>query len=89
MSDGEFQTQKHIYCIIREEKVSEYVYVEAENEEKAKEIAEDIDSEKWRSNQNYEYEIIETSVVNDEKELNGRYIETKSGSYRFDKSNEI
>lgn len=74
---------KNIYCVIREETSSEYVYIEAESKEKAEEIADTLDSESWRSNQNCNSEITEVVIIKDKNELKGRYIETEEGSYRF------
>lgn len=81
---------KNIYCVIREETHSEYTYIEAESKEKAEEIANTLDSESWRSNQDYNSEITEIDIIKDKNELKGRYVETEEGSYRFgDKNKEI
>lgn len=77
--------KKKIYCVMREETRSEYLFVEAKSKEEAVEIADNnTDSEGWRSSQNYASEIVEAGLVKDENALIGRYIETLSGeSYLF------
>lgn len=76
---------KKIYCVIRQETVSEYCYIEASSPKEAEEIADEVESEAWRSNQDYSNEILEVTVVKDKKELKGRYIERKNAkSYRYE-----
>lgn len=77
---------KKIYCVIRQEVVSKYCYVEAFSKTDAEEVAENVESEGWRSNQDYSSEVLEVTEVKDKTELEGRYIETGEGSYRYPKT---
>lgn len=76
-----------IYCVIREERNTEYIYVEAESKKEAITIAEQKDSMAWRNNQDYNAEITAVDIIKNENELRGKYIETQSNSYIFGDKN--
>lgn len=76
-----------IFEITRKETESFYMYVEAETKEQAIEIAENKESESWRSSQTFNAEIDTVEEVKQPEAIHGLYIETETDYFRFDKEN--